>query len=302
LLDLPIELRLTIFELVLIAEEPIEFTPHPLDWDEQLGRLRWYAVRKYARSMSTALGLLRVSRAVREKTAPIFYGQEFRFSSTFGWPMLYRFLLTIGRWNRQHLQNLTVHIPFEHHEDVPRITKFSKTNLGILSRKLGLIEPGYCGGDHYPHQQAIVRVCGRMLLGGCTKLRTLNLVFFDDEKVWNGARILPNEEPLYEAMLQLRNDNYKPRPYPMKGAYPVWAMIQRLSLRNKRLQIGLIHVRRCEELSDDDVFWSGNEDELDQTLESEEQKGLVAEARKRGWTVRCMYYYDEGYYPASRDI
>jgi hypothetical protein len=239
-LDLPFELRQIIFEFMLIAEERIEYTPHALD-KEELGRLRWDAVRAYRRSTSKAIGLLKVSRATREQTGPIFYGQEFGFSITFGWTMLYRFLLTMGRWKIRHLRNLALHIPFE----------------------------------------------------------PLELVFSDGEQVWNGARILPEERPSYEAILNFGKNNYKPRPYPMKEAYPIWAMIQRLNDRNKRLQMELVHLHHFEELGDQNARMSPEENESSQILDREEQQVLVGEALKRGWTVRRMYYNDEGQYRAQ---
>jgi hypothetical protein len=281
--------------------EAIEFTPVTSD-NKPLGLIRIKAVRKHAKTSNTAgIGLLRVSKAARQYASPIWYGQEFRFSSSFGWIMLYHFLLTIGRWNQQFLRNLTVHIPFERSQDIGPISITSYKNLDDLFPRLGLSwDTGYHGGDYYPHQQAVVRVCGT--LQHCKELRSLKLVFHDGEPVWRGAEILPEEEPFYQNIVRLKKRAYyKPRPYPMLQAFPIWAMLQRVVLCNKLLKIKLLHLHGYEEVDDEFLLYSRTKQELTQILDSEDQRILVNEAFKRGWAVERMYYDEEGRYPINED-
>lgn len=110
---LPLEIRNNIYELLLIAYEPIivfgtlapTLLTHPLGPQE------------HEKVKPLTFGLLWVSRAISIEAAAIFYRHNvFKFGgSTLGhlsdtWDPLYCFLLTIGERNRAHLQYLEADI------------------------------------------------------------------------------------------------------------------------------------------------------------------------------------------------
>ena len=134
--DLPRELRDFIYDLTLVPEEPIELAPlsfglprfersrkdqrlKPTHYEDsptsygtelRLGHfvgVSWH-VHRYKTEIRPALKLFRVSRQVSEEARDVYYGQEFRFPSSYGWHILYEWLLVIGEANRLRLRYITV--------------------------------------------------------------------------------------------------------------------------------------------------------------------------------------------------
>ena len=127
-LDMPRELRDLIYELALLPLHPIELAPirgreadRPLasGWPSATGVCRpWAGYRgplwhrcRYLTQVHPSLQLLRASKQIQIEAAPVFYGQEFRFSNSQGWHILYVWLNLIGENNRRLLRQITVTYP-----------------------------------------------------------------------------------------------------------------------------------------------------------------------------------------------
>jgi hypothetical protein len=136
-LGLLLELRNMICDFALIPNEPIElapicfgtfdfgdhhdkkalmphsyFGPRP-DQPGQHGYFlgaSWHS-HGYNTEIRPSLMLLRVCKKVNEEAACVFYGQEFRFTSTYGWYLLHDWLKLIRPSNRARLRHLTVAHP-----------------------------------------------------------------------------------------------------------------------------------------------------------------------------------------------
>jgi hypothetical protein len=154
-----------IYELALIPSEPIELAPicfGTFDFedchdDQALVALGYYGpepdqpgshgyslgatwhLHRYNTEIRPSLMLLRVSKDVNAEAACIFYGQEFRFTSTYSWYMLHDWLRLIGPFNRARLRHLTVAHPgasglFERHKansELEHYTGAAKTNFAL---------------------------------------------------------------------------------------------------------------------------------------------------------------------------
>ena len=132
-LDLPAELRNIIYEQALVQKEPIELAPLQFSHDDVNRTIRpdylplspeavkfarrflipdftaeRYHKWRYENEIQPSLALLRVSRQINNEASPLFYGQEFRFTSEMGWHILHEWLQTIGPKIRQFVRHLTV--------------------------------------------------------------------------------------------------------------------------------------------------------------------------------------------------
>lgn len=117
LFDLPRELRDKIYELVLVPRFPIEFAPSALRpepeghegfWEDphDSGEKHWK--HHYYADVQPRLKLLLANRQINDEATPIYYGQEFRFTSQAGWVTLYCWLKLIGERNGRLVKNITV--------------------------------------------------------------------------------------------------------------------------------------------------------------------------------------------------
>lgn len=114
-LDLPAEIRLDIYERVIIAEKPFEFWPEVGcgkggvlgDWGgRRLQDLYRYPPRKFN------LQLLRICWQIYFEIAQVFYSRnEFRFSGVNGHMLAYAWMTKIGRRNWGHIRSLTIGMP-----------------------------------------------------------------------------------------------------------------------------------------------------------------------------------------------
>lgn len=107
-LDIPTEIRLRIYGLLLKSPVPFEL------WDRTEVASRYYSpawkdIREYASALPI---LLRLNKLISTEAAQVFYSaNEFRISRHDAWIFLNSFLSTIGA-NIRFLRNLTVHVPF----------------------------------------------------------------------------------------------------------------------------------------------------------------------------------------------
>lgn len=114
-LDLPAELRITIFKHVLTSHEPIEFWPetgNPRAIYVGQFRTRKKLGRLFGRR-ELNVGLLRTCKQINTEAAEYFYKNEFRFSAINGCIVASAFLHTIGPVNISWLTNLTIAVPFQ---------------------------------------------------------------------------------------------------------------------------------------------------------------------------------------------
>lgn len=122
--DLPREIRDIIYKLALVPEQAIElapfafpnhpdfdgcFTPPQRPWGGFSGA-EWH-IERYKTVIQPSLTLLRASKAINHEAGPVYYGQEFRFSSNYGWHILHRWLRLIGPKNRPLVRHLTASHP-----------------------------------------------------------------------------------------------------------------------------------------------------------------------------------------------
>ncbi|KAK4539626.1 hypothetical protein LTR36_010509 [Oleoguttula mirabilis] len=114
--DLPRELRDCIYQLVLVADIPIEFAPliPGQHWDEFWENFDpdsygqdWYD-RRYRSEIKPSLAFLRTNKQINEEATSIYYGQEFRFSNQSGWLILYHWLWHIGDANAELVKNIVI--------------------------------------------------------------------------------------------------------------------------------------------------------------------------------------------------
>lgn len=115
LLELPIEVRLIIYEAILILDDPLKFGPmligqendeHYKDWDTQFG-----FTRAASRSHLPNPELLHTCHQIQSEAAPIYYGQELRFSGLGGSVVLEYFLKKFPKRYFKLLRNITVAHP-----------------------------------------------------------------------------------------------------------------------------------------------------------------------------------------------
>lgn len=121
-LDLPTELRNTIYSLALLQQTPIELAPalssdyawgddycclHPEARRRYFNGETWHRER-YMKDIQPSLALLRACKQVNHEASPIYYGQEFRFTGALGWHILYDWLMLIGRKNNRMVTDIIV--------------------------------------------------------------------------------------------------------------------------------------------------------------------------------------------------
>ena len=125
-LDLPAELRNTIYHHALVPQTPIELAPmlssdfdsnpsnycllHPQAKFHYFNGEMWHRER-YTKVIQPSLALLRVCRQIHQEGSGVYYGQEFRFTNSLGWHILYHWLMLIGRRNNRLVTNITVSHP-----------------------------------------------------------------------------------------------------------------------------------------------------------------------------------------------
>ena len=225
-LDLPPELRNIVYDFALVPDEPIELAPicfGTFDFEERhehkaLAPHGYYGPRpdqpgphgyflggswhlhRYNTKIRPSLMLLRVCKEVNEESASVFYGQQFRFTSTYGWYILHDWLKLIGSSNRAHVRHISVAHPgvsrlFERHERnavYERYTDIAGINLALspvpdnhpLTVRRISLEP-----DEEEEQQAkldewMFKTRRKDTLGEILKLnelRSLRLVLFNSE-------------------------------------------------------------------------------------------------------------------------
>lgn len=114
-LELPAEIRNTVYHHALDLDEPIELWPETGDVYADQKRCRRNAVilkRKLCTKRAHNLGLLRTCNQINAEVAVVFYGQnEFRFSGVNGNIATYAFITKIGRRNLKLLKSITMAMP-----------------------------------------------------------------------------------------------------------------------------------------------------------------------------------------------
>jgi hypothetical protein len=222
------------------------------------------------------------------EAAPVLYGQEFRFSSSLAWLILFHFINTIGTRNTSLFRNITVRIPFN--ECASECRPFSTGDLAaletMLCHEMGFKVFRYAESDRFPTHLAIVRVCEILERSG--QLQSLKLILGSNANV-HGASISSKQELLYQQILQAHTP-YIPTQYPVSEPFPIWAMLQRVVIHNPKL----INVEVLRLRSPSSPVKFGAEDEA---LEEFLYGPLFYEAQRRGWVVRDVYCDGEGRWP-----
>ncbi|KAK5113300.1 hypothetical protein LTR85_010917 [Meristemomyces frigidus] len=140
-LDLPPELRNTIYRLALIADPAyIDLCPKS-NQEVGNGAARYHHTRRFGKEIEPSLHLLRTCKQINAEAAPIFYGeQEWRFTSIKGWYVLDSFLRQIGPVNQALLRKIAVHVPSFNQATCVRRTKRILEEHGTLE-SLRLVLP-----------------------------------------------------------------------------------------------------------------------------------------------------------------
>ncbi|KAK4498944.1 hypothetical protein PRZ48_009455 [Zasmidium cellare] len=88
-------------------------------------------------------GLLRVSKGVHARAAPVFYGENvFHFPwATSAWMQLESFLATIGPINISHLRNIHIHTPLWHRGVQEDFVEGAILDLTSPASRLGVVKP-----------------------------------------------------------------------------------------------------------------------------------------------------------------
>ena len=114
-LDLPAELRNTIYELLFISPNPIEIWPETGE-DLYDVRLREATIRSYQKQIKghvLPLCLMRTYKQIHSEVAPLYYGHnEFRFSGVNGTAVACAFISTLGVRQSRFLKSITIPMPF----------------------------------------------------------------------------------------------------------------------------------------------------------------------------------------------
>ncbi|KAF2465313.1 uncharacterized protein BDR25DRAFT_360675 [Lindgomyces ingoldianus] len=115
-LDLPVEIRLSIYEIVLKLSKPIEMWPEtgfPGLGNRMARGRNFRKLHKAHSKWNCNINLLRTCRLINTEAGEIYYGKNsFRFSAVNGWMVANTFLYQIGRRNYQHITSLTLPLPF----------------------------------------------------------------------------------------------------------------------------------------------------------------------------------------------
>lgn len=111
-LNLPGEIRNTIYEYCLVSEEPFELLPKSsTQYKKRPFRALNVCEQDYQKRTAIARRLFRVSKVVNEESSGVFYGSnEFRFTGEHGWTWLAGFMNFIGPRNAAQLRQISVHI------------------------------------------------------------------------------------------------------------------------------------------------------------------------------------------------
>lgn len=185
-LRLPPEIRVQIYRLVLVREEPLDLWPHKWTHPEPSSnslssirtRLRTGGLKvrhqqslEYVRK-EMATGLLGTCTQVFNETSGLFWGQNrFRFSSRSGWQGLLRFFLTIGPEARARIRKLDVHAPVYMRWPEKDV---DKKDMNGRSKNFPKMHMAKIPEEGHLDRQAIQRVC--MLLAQDRALEELSFL------------------------------------------------------------------------------------------------------------------------------
>ncbi|KAL1597707.1 hypothetical protein SLS60_008193 [Paraconiothyrium brasiliense] len=112
-LDLPAEIRLIIYEYVLVLNKPIEVWPESGTLMPAFDRGDIVEIHRLIQSRELPVGMLRTCKLVQQEATPIFYGTiRFRFSGINGTSVACVFLNSTRLWNNRHLKSITIPMPF----------------------------------------------------------------------------------------------------------------------------------------------------------------------------------------------
>jgi hypothetical protein len=273
--SLPKEVRLMIYDEVLLLQDPIEFCPHGSSgqgkMEKREGLRRLEAISKYEHEIVPRLKLLRTCKLIHFEAAYIFYrGNTFQFSSSFGWIMLFAFLCAIGERKVAMLRNINICAPWCADKAPTLVSITSRHNVVYLLKKFGLYssavekKPRFAG--HYCADYVMAESC-RWLerLKSLHNLRLLMPITTVDD---NAAKDNSSDDSKFEAAV--RKSCLLPG-FRMESYWAHWVLIERLKRRNQALNVTL-------DVSD---FY----DQEGVVRRDEVLARLVKQARIFGWSV-----------------
>ncbi|KAL0261371.1 hypothetical protein SLS55_002801 [Diplodia seriata] len=113
-MDLPVEVRIMIYRLLLLSSTPFELCFRAfVVWVPALRVPNEGSAWSHFASFRPALGVLRLNKLINREAAEVFYGEnEFRFSAFNSSIPAHAFMATIGTQNTRFLRKLTLFVPF----------------------------------------------------------------------------------------------------------------------------------------------------------------------------------------------
>jgi hypothetical protein len=180
-LDLPPELRVMVYKILLVLPHPVELWPEcdvPLASHQNIivhRNLQYLKQKLNSRKIN--VGLLRTCKLINYEARHVFYGcNEWKCSGLNGWMVANAFLYTIGRENIKCIRSITLPMPFKFHlakpfpiHGAPMPAVSSKAVLR-LAKQIPFEIPA--GWEYVP---SFYEVCAA-LSTHCRDLRALNLV------------------------------------------------------------------------------------------------------------------------------
>ncbi|KAL1644991.1 hypothetical protein SLS58_004062 [Diplodia intermedia] len=113
-MDLPVEVRIMIYRLLLLSCTPFELCFRAfVEWVPGSRVPKEGSAWSHFASFRPALGVMRLNKQINREAAEVFYGEnEFRFSAFNSFTPARAFLATIGTLNTRFLRKLTLFVPF----------------------------------------------------------------------------------------------------------------------------------------------------------------------------------------------